>query len=151
MRSIKIPSIKFSTWYAWRLRKELPRKDFPGIYMIAITKKNLDGKKADYSDVVYIGMTNSKGGLKSRLNQFYSAIRGNYGHSGGNTIYRELGHYEDWTKKLFVCVMPIECNVISPEVNDLLKMGWITYLEYEAFSIFKKKKPRIGKPIYNTR
>ena len=47
MRSIRIPSIKFSPWYAWSRRSDVLGKDYPGIYMISITNKNLDGIKAE--------------------------------------------------------------------------------------------------------
>ena len=55
-----------------------------------------------------------------------------------------------WDKNLFVSAMPIECYGITPNQDDLIKMGWITYLEYEAFSEFYKNVPNKKKPEFNT-
>ena len=66
-------------------------------------------------------------------------------------MFRDLGHYDDWNCKLFVAAMPIDCNVAAPNERDLVKMGWVAYLEYEAFSVFHQHCPKKGKPTYNTR
>lgn len=147
----KKPKLIFSKWYTWKGRNNFPDIKYPGVYMIAITDKNLSGTKPNFKDVKYIGMTNSQGGLCSRWNQFFRSIRGNRGHSGGNTIFSALGHYLKWNQNLFVCGMSIKCNTTksSRTPNDLIRMGWVAFLEYEAISKFKKE---IGKePKYNTK
>ncbi len=145
----KKPKLIFSRWYAWNDRDKFHDRKYPGVYMIAITRNNLGGKKPNFKDVVYIGMTNSQGGLYSRWGQFFHSIKGNNGHSGGNTIFSALGHYSKWNKKLFVCGMSIKCNTTksSRTSPDLIKMGWVAFLEYEALSKFKKEMGE--EPKYN--
>ena len=151
---IKIPTLKFSNWVLWHERKNLENKKFPGVYLIAISNKELSGKIPTYNEVSYIGMTNSKNGLYGRWSQFNRSIHGKTGHSGGNTVYKKLGHYDDWPKnlKLYVSSMPVECNTSKPTKDDLLKMGWVTYLEYNAFSEFMAShNTNQNKPEYNKR
>ena len=118
--------------------------------MMSITSKNLEDTIVKYEDVVYIGMTNSQGGLISRWNQFHNSINGKNGHSGGITVFKRLGHYKKWNKRLFVCYMPVRCNVFkdSRTPSDLKKMGRIAYLEYEALAQYKiklRKEPEFNK------
>jgi hypothetical protein len=120
----------------WENRNEYKFKLFQGVYVIAVTNKRLEGEKVTWNDVVYIGMTNSLGGLSNRWRQFDRAINGKFGHSGGKTIYEDLGPYYKWKKNLFVAAMGIECNVKNPKDEDYIRMGWVAFYEYEAFSMF---------------
>ena len=150
MRRISIPKMKFCPWFAWEDRRDVPQREKPGIYLLAITRKNLAGLPLEWADVSYIGMTHSRQGLLGRWQQFFNSVRGKDGHSGGNTVVKDLGLYESWRKKLFVAAMPIECNVESPTEQDLIRMGWVAYLEYEAFAEYHRHCPGRGKPRYNT-
>ena len=47
--------------------------------------------------------------------------------------------------------MPIECNTETPDQTDLIKMGWVAFLEYEAFSEFYSEMPKNKKPKFNTK
>jgi hypothetical protein len=64
---------------------------FPGVYLLAYSDKGLDGQKVEVADVFYVGMSNSKGGVRARLDQFKSAIEGRRGHSAGNYCYQRNG------------------------------------------------------------
>jgi len=150
---IEKPLLKFSEWMIWEDRKKYHLKKYPGVYLIAITDKNLETKKfddIDYNDVVYIGMTRSQAGLNGRWNQFHSSIVGKKyeGHSGGTTIYKDLGPYEKWSEKLFVSAMPFEINVTERKPEVLIKMGYISYLEYYIMAKFIEKTGKV-KPCYN--
>lgn len=153
MRSISVPYLKFSDWYEWKNRNEYPLKNFPGIYLISITlNSKLAGKKTCFEDVVYIGMTNSQQGLCGRWNQFSKAILGNGKHSGGKRVFSDNGHYDTWKNSflyLYIAAMGVECDVINPTDEDYIKMGWVTYLEYEAFACYYKSVG--GHPKYNKR
>lgn len=151
MRQIEIPKLSFTPWHAWERRKEIVSSDQPGIYLLAISAENLDGENPRWDDVSYIGMTNSQNGLLGRWRQFHNAIRGKRGHSGGNTVFGHNGHYDNWERKLFVAAMPVECDVTKRTEDDLIRMGWVAYLEYEAFAVFCQHCPKQRKPIYNTR
>ncbi len=153
------PSLKFSKWIKWENRKEFPENKLPGVYMLAITSKNLENKNVDFEDVVYVGMTNSQKDLYGRWEQFNNSINGKKfkgnsggGHSGGNTIFKKLGRYNKWEEKLFVCAQALKCEVSknSRKPDDLITMGWIAYLEYEALAKFKEKM-RNKEPKYNTK
>jgi hypothetical protein len=150
MRNISFPPLQFSEWYEWTNRNNYPMKDFPGVYLISITpKSDLAGKKPNFEDVVYIGMTNSRRGLRGRWMQFFNAVLGNGKHSGGKRVFSDKGHYETWSDYLYVAAMSVDCNVINPTDEDYIKMGWVTYLEYEAFACYYRSVN--GHPEYNKR
>jgi hypothetical protein len=156
MRTMQIPELHFSSWYAWKNRQHYPLKQFPGVYLTAITDKpDLEGQEVSYEDVVYIGMTNSHGGLISRWGQFYNAISGKDPafHSGGKSVYKARGPYISWQDHLYVAAMGVECNVIKPTDADYVRMGWVAYLEYEAFAQYYLWGISRGKshPIFNTK
>jgi hypothetical protein len=147
MRTIKIPELKFSNWMKWDERDGYELKYFPGVYIISVTNKVLSEKYPSWNDVVYIGMTISVGGLASRWRQFDRSINGKFGHSGGNSVYEDLGTYKKWRRSLYVGAMGIECNVEEPSEEDYIKMGWVAFFEYEAFSQYFNE---MGKhPKYN--
>lgn len=83
MRKVAIPKLVYSPWHSWEERLGSQNCEYPGVYMMAISRKDLTGKIPEYKDVSYIGMTNSKAGLKSRWWQFHRSITGYGGHSGG--------------------------------------------------------------------
>ncbi len=93
----------------------------------------------------------TKSELKGRLGSFNSSITGKTGHSGGNTICEDLGNYGEWAKnkKLFVAVMPIECDTERRNSADLRQMGVVAALEYMAFARFQDKT-ECDRPEYNT-
>lgn len=144
----KIPKLNFSKWHEWDGFRDI-NDIYSGIYAIAISNKTLHSNRVNYNDIVYIGMSNSMLGIKGRLTQLNNAIHGKYGHSGGKSMFNDLGNYKKWNKKLFVSVMPIECDVKRRNVDDLINMGVVTCLEYMAFAKFKKITGD-DKPKYNT-
>jgi len=147
---IEFRSLSLSQWYKWSNRKNYSLRKYPGVYCISITiKENLEGTDVHLKDVVYIGMTNSRGGLQSRWRQFYNSIRGKSAHSGGNTIFKDLGHFDTWQLQLYVAAMGIKVNTANPTADDYRKMGMVAYLEYEAFAQYYKAID--GHPTYNTR
>ncbi|MCG3738005.1 hypothetical protein EXA16_16975 [Vibrio cincinnatiensis] len=151
MRDVTLPKLTFTKWYYWLDRANIENISFPGIYALAITSEDLTGKEVNLEKVVYIGMSNSKSGIRGRLNQLNRSINGGSGHSGGNTIRSQLGWYDKWRDglDLYVAICPVICDVKKRTLSDLKLMGAVAYMEYEAFSLFKEKKPKIGKPKFN--
>jgi len=144
------PKLQLYSWYKWNNRLDYPLRKYPGVYCISITeKKNLIGSDVDWGDVVYIGMTNSRGGLQSRWRQFQDSISGKYGHSGGNTVFNDLGHHDTWHFQLYVAAMGIKVNTTNPTADDYRKMGMVAYLEYETFARYHEAVG--GHPKYNKR
>jgi hypothetical protein len=151
MRSIKLPELTFTNWVPWDQRNTIPDCQFPGVYLLAASDLDLTNSAPKWSEVSYIGMTNSQGGLYSRWNQFNNSLHEKPGHSGGHTAVRHYGVYPTWTKKLFVAAHSIKCDPKARTSEDLIKMGWVAFLEYEAFSIYASNNPKVPKPEFNTK
>ena len=138
----------FSHWYQWENREDYKLCKYPGIYSIDITNKNLLDKKFKFSkDVVYIGMTNSKGGLCARWQQFNNSIKGGEGHGPAKRIYSEKGHCKDWTEKLYISAMGIKRDDSPNKPDYYIRRGWIAFLEQEALAKFHQKVNK--HPKYN--
>jgi len=121
--------------------KDIKKKD-PGVYLISWDEKELEGEKVLLKDVYYIGMTNSKGGVKSRLKQFWNGITKGRSHSGGNRWYKENGEYKSSdNKKFYYAYVQIECEVDKSKrkPKHLRKMGDVAKLEYELMALYKQK------------
>lgn len=146
-----MPGLLFSPWIEWSQRDRYPQVNCPGVYAISITDNlNLLGESVRWDDVVYIGMTNARGGLRSRWKQFDNSIVGGYGHSGGIRVRKEVGsNYgtPEWTARVYVAALPIECNIGNPNAQDYIAMGQVAYLEYQALSEFFKEKKDL--PLFN--
>lgn len=147
MRQVSIPELNFSPWYSWENRKRSPIRNWPGVYILSISTKQLEDTIPSFSDVVYIGMTVRKEGLRGRWGDFDRSIRGGGGHSGGKRVFEDKGHYDKWREKLYVSAMGIECNVKKPTSEDYIKMGWVAFLEYDGFAKFASEVG--GHPKYN--
>ena len=127
----------FSTWMRWSERKVLAGLNYPGVYALAISPTDISGQAFSWQqEIVYIGMTNSKGGLKSRLQQFDNTIKGGDGHGGGHRVRFKHPDYAKLTEQLYVSVCPEECDVASNSPSDLRVMGKVTSDEYECFALF---------------
>ncbi len=90
-------------------------------------------------------MTNSGGGLKSRLKQFDNTIIGKSGHGGAERFTYEYKKHKAFAQKLFVSVCPVVCDVKPNSPKDLLLMGEIAWLEYYCFAQYAKKYKKLPK------
>jgi hypothetical protein len=125
----------FSHWSRWKDRHSLQDIGYPGVYALAVSSTDLYDTEFDWNkEIMYFGMTNSGGGLKSRLSQFDNTIKGKEGHGGGERFRFEYRNYEQLVKKLFVSVYPVKCDINSNKHEDLIKMGEVAYLEYYCFA-----------------
>jgi hypothetical protein len=87
---------------------------FPGVYLLSFIGKDLSGKKINEADVLYVGMSNAQGGVRSRLKQFRDGLEIYGAHSGAMRFYREYQGNKPFTKlktrkKFFYAALPIEC------------------------------------------
>ena len=127
----------FSKWVRWSERNKLDGIGFPGVYAIALSDRNISNKALSWGqEIIYIGMTNSRGGLKSRLQQFDNTIKGKEGHGGAVRVRHKYPEYEKLEHQLYVSVCPTECKVTSNDLADLRLMGEVAKQEYECFAIF---------------
>jgi len=119
----------------WSHRNELNGIHYPGIYAIAISEDSLEGRPFELKkEISYFGMTNSIGGLRSRLNAFNSTISGKKGHGGAKRFAYKYPVYNDLVGHLYVSVHPIKCDPKTNLPSDLRKMGDVAKLEYEYFA-----------------
>jgi hypothetical protein len=133
----------FSQWVQWRDRNSLQGIKRPGVYAIAISDRNIVKRPFSWSkEIVYIGMTISKGGLKSRLQQFDNTINWKKGHGGAERLRKMHQHYGKLVPKLFVSIRYTECDDLKqnpPSPSDLRLMGTVLQQEYECFAVFVTK------------
>lgn len=139
---------KFSAWANWSKRNRLARLCYPGIYALALSEDELAGTAFSWRmDVIYIGMTNAKGGLKSRLQQFENTIKGGNGHGGGQRFRFKYRDFAKIKQRLYVSVYPHQCDVDSNKPSDLRTMGRVAKNEYDCFATFVEKFRRL--PEFN--
>ena len=128
---------KFTKWARWAGRSDLSCLEYPGVY--ALTISSIDISETPFSwipEIVYVGMTNAKSGLKSRLRQFDNTIKGKNGHGGGHRVRFKHPDYEKLTANMYVSVCPFFCDVTSEDPSDLRVMGEVTRYEYECFALY---------------
>ncbi len=136
----------FSKWISWAERDKLSGIKYPGVYALAVSENDLSNTKYKLiQEIKYFGMTNSGGGLKSRLKQFDNTIIGKSGHGGAERFLYEYKKHKDFAHKLFVSVCPVVCDVKSNNPKDLLLMGEIAWLEYYCFAQYAKKYKKLPK------
>jgi hypothetical protein len=140
----------FSKWVRWRERNQLGNTlKYPGVYAVALSDKDIASTPFEWlKEIIYIGMTNSKGGLKSRLQQFENTIKGKEGHGGAARVLFKHGDYSALDSKMYVSICHTECDVLSNKSSDLLLMGKVARQEYECFAIFVEKFGN-GLPEFN--
>jgi len=133
-------SATFTHWVRWPDRGSLADLSFPGVYALAISAHGISGDAFSWlPEIVYVGMTNAKGGLKSRLGQFENTIKGGDGHGGAQRVRFKHPDYPKLTAAMYVSVCAFPCNVTSEEPADLRIMGDVAKHEYECFAIFREK------------
>lgn len=131
---------KFTAWSAWENRDDLLGINFPGIYVIRISSKNISGRKFSWhKEIVYVGMTNAVSGLKGRLRAFDNTINGKRGHGGADRFRYKHQNYNALVKKLFVSVAPFKGDVTSNLPEDLIVMGNVAKFEYQCFAQYAEK------------
>jgi hypothetical protein len=130
----------FSDWAKWANRKALADLACPGVYALAISPTEISATAFSWrQEIVYVGMTNSKGGLKSRLQQFDDTIKGREGHGGGCRVRFKHPDYQKLASHLYVSVCPYDCDVTLNDPKNLRIMGEILKHEYECFALFVEK------------
>ncbi len=141
-------SERFSPWKNWLARESLIDIRFPGVYALAISTDDLSDRQFTWQpQIVYFGMTNSISGLKGRLKQFDNTINGKTGHGGADRFRHDFSQAKELHSRLYVAVLPYECDIRSNTPADLITMGSVAKAEYECFAQFSKLFGRL--PKYN--
>ncbi|MFK5982733.1 MAG: hypothetical protein QM499_07460 [Flavobacteriaceae bacterium] len=138
LNTIKM-EIEFTNWVKWEDRNDLEGIKYPGIYCIAVSSKLLNKFKFT-KELEYIGMTNSKGGLRSRLRQFDDTIKmKRTNHGGADRFLYEYENYDEIKDNIYVAIRFFECNTKNPTPNDLRIMGEVAKCEYDCWAIYIEK------------
>jgi len=139
----------FTNWIKWDKRDSLSGILYPGVYCIAITNSDISEDPFSWlKQIKYIGMTNSKNGLKGRLKQFDYTIRGKKSVHGGADRFRYRHEdYDQLIEKLFVAVRSFPCDVNSNKPPDLRIMGEVAKFEYDCFALYVEKYGKL--PEFN--
>ena len=117
---------------------------------IAISTNDLSSKSFSWiQQIVYVGMTNSRSGLKGRLKQFDNTIIGKTGHGGADRFRHDYPQNKDLLPLLYVAIVPFDCDVTSISTANLITMGDVAKAEYECFAQFAKAYECL--PKYNNK
>lgn len=121
-------------------------KDVPGVYILAYSDEDIMEKEIKIKDIFYVGMSNSKGGVRQRLKQFLTGIEKNKNHSAGMRFSTEYANGLPWSKfkerkTFYVASISIPCEVSKDKRNadDLRTMGIVAKLEYDVLAFMKEK------------
>ena len=139
---------RFCPWLSWSDRHKLHGKQYPGVYVIARSRKVIAGHSFTWRrEIVYVGMTNSIGGLKSRLQQFQNTIRGGRGHGGAARFRYKHRDYQELTDRLYVSASYTACDVTTNTPSDLKWMGMVVKQEYDCLATYVRRFGRL--PEFN--
>jgi hypothetical protein len=131
---------EFTKWKKWVSRDNLADIEYPGIYCIALSESDLSGQDFTWiREIIYVGMTNSRAGLKGRLKQFNSTINGKTRHGGADRFIYRYHDHQDLVNRLFVSIRPFKCDVESNDPENLITMGDVAKFEYECFATYVEK------------
>lgn len=142
-------TMAFSAWYRWIERNQCPNIDCPGVYAVAISDIDLSGREFSYrQDIAYIGMSNSRRGLRGRLGQFDQTIqRTKCLHGGADRMLFSHQMYADLCPKLFVAMWPVQCDGNRESTAALRSMAQVAGGEYEAMASYNEQHGRL--PQFN--
>lgn len=138
----------FANWRPWHDRDQSAGLEFPGVYVLAVCDLSIAGDPFEWiEEIIYIGMTNSRGGLRSRLGALDRTLRGGRGHGGAMRMRFRHPDYSELASHLFVTTYPRGCRVSSQLPDDLLVMGDVARHEYECFAEYARRFGRL--PEFN--
>lgn len=151
-----IESLLSTKWTRLHSNGLFPREGkYPGIYILAYSDTDLQGKEIDLNEIFYVGMSNSLGGVNQRLKQFLAGIENGCCHSAAQRFFRDYANSVPYSKlenrkTFYVAYVPIKCQVgkASRTPEDLRMMGEVTRLEYYVLAHIKEmlgREPELNK------
>ena len=125
-----------SKWIKWSDRTKIPDGNQPGVYCIAHAKNSLSGVKFSLiKDIIYIGVSISKNGVKGRLYQFEKAMFGKDRLHGGAERVRFKHRKPDlFFKQAYISVVSFPCTVDRTTPEDWRQMGECLKHEYVSIA-----------------
>ncbi|MCI0449992.1 MAG: hypothetical protein L0Y79_09465 [Chlorobi bacterium] len=133
----------FSKWHKWLDRSQINNLNYPGVYVLSYSEEDISNVKFSFiEDIIYVGVTNSLKGLKSRLKQFDDTIK-NLDlwdiHGGAERVRFAYRDYIKLISKLYVSIYFFKCDVGLKKAEDLRIMGEVVKLEYDCFAEYVEK------------
>lgn len=127
----------FSKWHSWDDRETFSDISWSGVYVVAYSKASLAGRRFSWRrEIIYVGMTNAVTGLRGRLRQFDSTMRGILQHGGADRVRYKHQDYRTFQKTAYVAVAPFRCDPSSNSAKDLRIMGDVARLEFRCMAHF---------------
>jgi hypothetical protein len=128
----------------------------PGVYLLAYSDQDLEGQPIDLQDVLYVGMSNSQGGVKRRVGSFVRALDGKKArHVAGKRFRSEYLGGRPYSqvadrKRFYVSWVTVPCEAGKPERTpaDLRAMGDVAALEYYVLAHIREefgREPRLNR------
>ena len=140
----------FSHWVSWNDRGNLKNIRYPGVYVIAISRSHIAGLPFSWTRTIkYVGMTCSPSGIKGRLRQFDNTIIGKRGHGGADRFIYKHSDQTALKKKLYVSVVPFECDAAAAKPADLRTLGEVVKFEYLCLAEYRELFGKL--PEFNRR
>jgi len=108
---------------------------------VAISKAGLGGTAFSWTpDIVYIGMTCAKGGLKGRLRQFDDTMAGKRTcHGGADRVRYKHEVYSTFARKAYVAVWSVKCSPADVTPKCLRALGRVAALEFICWADFHER------------
>lgn len=136
-------NMNFTKWQLWTIRNNLGEiLRYSGIYVVRFCSETLPENSPFQwaKEIIYVGMTNSIAGLKSRLAQFDKTMRTPWvTHGGADRVRLKYQDYNRFARSAYVAVCHIGCDVTSNRQDDLKLMGKVAELEYLALAKYVEK------------
>lgn len=143
--------MKFCKWQLFNDVDLVSVSQQKGVYAFAISSKPISDFDITEKTTVYFGMTNAKGGLRSRLRQFQRTLfEGKEVHGGAQRfryVHNTKSKLEDLKKKLYFSVCEYKSPPNESYADELMLMGEVAKAEYVAFAKYFEKYGRL--PKYN--
>jgi hypothetical protein len=118
---------------------------YPGVYVLAYTASELEGKRVREKDIYYVGM--SLVGVRTRLGQFRAGLLDGHHHCAAKHFFFDENRgkpFDEATsqKKFFVATVSIPCRFRKQERTpaDLQKLGTVAALEFHVLARVKEKQ-----------
>lgn len=135
-------SMKNSGWFKWENRKSIPNINEQGVYFIALTDKNIEGESFSLiGEIIYIGLSISKKGLGSRLDQFRRAMEKNADsvHGGAERVRFKHRNCTEFFANTYVSLCSVKLSPTQNTANDWRLKGDCVKHEYVSFANYMDK------------
>jgi hypothetical protein len=135
-------------WMRWENRNKIDNNTHPGIYFIAYSEEDISGTTFSMlEEILYIGMTISKGGFKSRLAQFNAGMEGKTGHGGADRVRFKHNDSVTFFKNTYVSVKAFLLSTSKDTPDDWRIKANCVAFEYVSFANYLEKHKRL--PEFN--